>query len=73
MSEDGVEFICDAPDLDAVSRALQGMGWVISTMELGWVPKNPLDLDEAQRGDVEAFVNAIDENDDVHRIYVAMA
>lgn len=71
--EDGTEFICDTGDVDAVSRALQAMGWAVSSAELGWVPKNPVELDEAQRKDVESFVSQIDENDDVHRIYVAMA
>lgn len=71
--EDGVEFICDAPDVDAVSRALQGMGWLVSSAELGWVPKNLVTLDDTQRKEVEEFVADLDENDDVHRIYVALA
>lgn len=73
VSEDGAEFICDAPDLDAVSRALQGMGWLVSKGELGWVPKNLKELDEEQMVEVQAFLQAIDENDDVHRIYAALA
>lgn len=71
--EDGVEFICDPPDLDAVSRGLQALGWRISSMELGWVAKNTVELPEEQQAEVSAFVNALDENDDVHRIYVALA
>jgi YebC/PmpR family DNA-binding regulatory protein len=69
--EDGVEFICDPPDVDTVSRALQAMGWVVSTAELGWVPKSMVELTEEQKTDVGNFVNGFDENDDVHRIYVA--
>jgi transcriptional/translational regulatory protein YebC/TACO1 len=71
--DDGVEFICDAPDVDGVSRALQGMGWVVSSAELGWVPKERVELDEEQRKAVDAFVGELDENDDVHRIYVALS
>ncbi|HNC96955.1 MAG TPA: YebC/PmpR family DNA-binding transcriptional regulator [Myxococcota bacterium] len=73
VSEDGVEFICDAPDLDAVSRALQGMGWVISTMELGWVPKNRVSLEGDALADVQAFLELLDDCDDVQRIYTALA
>jgi YebC/PmpR family DNA-binding regulatory protein len=70
--EDGVEFICDPTDVDAVSRGLQALGWAVSSAELGYVPKNPVTVEGDQRKDVEAFVGAIDENDDVHRIYVAL-
>ena len=70
--EDGVEFICDATDVDAVTRGLQAMGWVISSAELGWVPKNLVELGEEHRKEVGAFVDGFDDNDDVHRIYVAL-
>jgi YebC/PmpR family DNA-binding regulatory protein len=73
VSDDGVEFICDPPDLDAVSRALQGMGWVISTMELGWVPKNRVSLEGDALADVQAFLELLDDCDDVQRIYTALA
>ena len=71
--EDAVEFICDPPDLDAVSRGLQDRGWAVSSAELGWVAKNPIELDAAKRKQVEAFLDELDGNDDVHRLYVALA
>ncbi len=70
--EDGVEFICDPPDVDSVSRALQAMGWAVSSAELGWVAKNMVELDEQALAEVTAFVEGFDGNDDVHRIYVAL-
>jgi YebC/PmpR family DNA-binding regulatory protein len=73
VADDGVEFICDPPDVDGVSRALQAMGWAVSSAELGWVAKNPVELDEAAAAEVGEFLAAFDENDDVHRIYVGLA
>ena len=71
--DDSAEFVCDAPDLDGVTKALHGMGWVVSSAELGWVCKNPVALGEAERAEVDAFVEKFDENDDVHRLYVGLA
>ncbi len=67
------EFICDPPDVDAVNKALAAMGWVVSSAELGWIPKSLVEVDETQQQDVAAFVGGFEENDDVHRIYVALA
>ncbi len=71
--EDGAEFICETHDLDAVRKALEGAGWLVSSAELAWVAKNPVTVTDEQRKEIEAWVNAIDENDDVHRVYVALA
>jgi YebC/PmpR family DNA-binding regulatory protein len=73
VSDEGAEFICDPADLDGVHRVLQSLGWVVSSAELGWVPKTLVDLGEAERAEVSAFLEAFDGNDDVHRIYVALA
>jgi YebC/PmpR family DNA-binding regulatory protein len=43
--EEGVEFVCDPPDLDAVNRALGAMGWVVSHASLGWVPKSTVTVE----------------------------
>lgn len=73
VGEESVEFICDPPDLDAVSKALQAMGWNVTSGELGYVAKNLVELDDAKKAEVSAFVDGFDDNDDVHRIYVALA
>ena len=40
----------------------------------GWRPKNPVKVDdEAARGEVEGFLAAIDEDDDVQNLYVGLA
>ncbi|MEZ4363283.1 MAG: YebC/PmpR family DNA-binding transcriptional regulator [Kofleriaceae bacterium] len=73
-AEEGTtRFYTEPGDLDAVSRALGGLGWSVSGMRLGWRAKNPVKLDDAaQREEVEAFLAALDEDDDVQHLYVGL-
>lgn len=66
-------FYTDPTDLDLVCRALPEHGFTVQSARLGYRPKNPVRLDEAQLQEVEAFLNAIDAHDDVQSIYVALA
>jgi len=73
-AEDGAtRFLTVPTDLDAVSRALTEAGWHIHTQKLAYVPKNPVHLDPEPRAEVEAFLIALDEDDDVQDIYVGLA
>lgn len=66
-------FVTEAADLDAVSKALGGLGWKVSSAKLAWIAKNPVALeDEAQRAEVERFLEGLDEDDDVQDIYVGL-
>ena len=40
--------------------------------ELGFVPKQCPELDEEQRSEVGAFLQALDDHDDVHRVWAAV-
>ena len=75
--EDGTTvFITDPTDLDIVSRALPAQGFTVLSAKLGYKPKNPVDpanLTAAQLEEVESFLAAIDGNDDVQNVYVALA
>ena len=75
--EDGTTvFITDPTDLDLVSRALPAQGFTVLSAKLGYKPKNPVDpanLSAAQLEEVESFLAAIDGNDDVQNVYVALA
>lgn len=75
--EDGTTvFITDPTDLDLVSRALPAQGFTVLSAKLGYKPKNPVDpanLSAAQLEEVENFLAAIDGNDDVQNVYVALA
>ena len=61
------------PDVDTVNRALTAQGWTVTSAVLGWRSKNPVAVAGAARAEVEAFLAAIDDDDDVQRIYVGLA
>lgn len=71
--EGQTRFFTDTVELDAVSRALAAAGWTVHSQKLVYVPKNPVKLEADARAEVEAFLVALDEDDDVQDIYVALA
>lgn len=66
-------FITDPADLDAVSKALSARGWHVTAANLVWIAKNPVKLEGEARAEVEAFLAAIDNDDDVQHLYVGLA
>jgi YebC/PmpR family DNA-binding regulatory protein len=73
-SDDGATlFLTDPADLDAVSRALPANGFAVQSAQLGYRAKNPVALGDAERAEVEAFLDAIDADDDVQNVYVGLA
>ena len=69
-------FITEPADLDVVSRALPAQGFHVLSVKLGYKPKNPVDpasLSAEAMAEVEAFLAAIDEHDDVQEMYVGLA
>ena len=69
-------FYSDATDLDLVSRALPTHGFTVLSAKLGYKAKNPVDpstLSAEHLEEVEAFLAAIDGNDDVQNVYVGLA
>ena len=72
--EEGVvHFYTEPTDLDAVSRALPELGFTVQSAKLGYRPKNPVSLEGDALAEVEAFLEAIDEDDDVQNVYVGLA
>ena len=68
----GARFLTEIRDLDAVSKALKAAGWNVIAAEIRYLAKNFPELSEANRKQVVDFLNALDDHDDVHRVYVAM-
>jgi YebC/PmpR family DNA-binding regulatory protein len=66
-------FLTDITDLDAVCRALPAQGFTVQAAQLGYRPKNSVTLSDAEREEVEAFLEAIDGDDDVQNVYVGLA
>jgi len=72
--DDGATWFYTEPtELDAVSRALPAHGFVVQSAQIGYRPKNPVTVGEAERAEVEAFLEAIDADDDVQNVYVGLA
>lgn len=71
--EGGTRFFTEPSDLDAVSKALADKKWNVTSAQLIWKAKNPVALDaDDKRSEVESFLEAIDEDDDVQNIYVGL-
>ena len=68
----GIRFITGIKDLDTVSKALKQAGWTIISAELRYLAKNFPPLDESARKQVADFLTALDDHDDVHRVYAAL-
>jgi YebC/PmpR family DNA-binding regulatory protein len=65
-------FITDTTDLDSVCRALPEYDFAVETAKIGYRPKNPQSLSGQDLEEVEAFLAAIHEHDDVQEVYVAL-
>ncbi len=68
----GAQFITEIKDLDHVSKALKAAGWNVMAAELRYLAKSFPELSEPARKDVADFLNALDDHDDVHRVYAAI-
>jgi YebC/PmpR family DNA-binding regulatory protein len=68
-------FLTDHADLDLVSRALPAQGFTVLSAKLGYKAKNPVNpatLSAGELEEVEAFLAAVDANDDVQNIFVGL-
>ena len=71
--DDGASrFYTDPTALDAVNRALDALGWKAQSAALVWVAKNPVTPAPEALAEVEAFLSALDEDDDVQQIYAGL-
>ena len=74
--EGSTTFLTDATDLDLVSRALPAHGFKVLSAKLGYKCKNPVNPGSLSAGhleEVEAFLAAIDGNDDVQNVFAGLA
>lgn len=68
----GARFIAERSAVHTVSQWLLKNGWKVVTSELGYVPKNYPQLTEQQMAEVGEFLQAFEDNDDVHRVWAAV-
>jgi YebC/PmpR family DNA-binding regulatory protein len=68
----GARFFCDRADLDTVSKFLVKSEWTVTQADMSYIAKNMVELSEDQQKEVAEFLSALDDHDDVHRVYAAM-
>ena len=67
-------FLTEPADLDAVQKALPEQGFTVLSVKLGYQPKNPVSgLSDEQMAEVEAFLEGLDNHDDVQDMFVGLA
>jgi YebC/PmpR family DNA-binding regulatory protein len=71
--DSATRFFTQPGDLDLVSKALTERKWTVTSAQQIWKAKNPVTLGEAERAEVEAFLTALDDDDDVQNLYVGLA
>jgi YebC/PmpR family DNA-binding regulatory protein len=72
--EGSTVFYTGPTEVDIVSRALAERKWTVTSAKLIWKAKNPVAVDdETRRAEVDAFLSALDEDDDVQTLYVGLA
>jgi YebC/PmpR family DNA-binding regulatory protein len=68
-------FWTEAADLDVVCRALPAQGFTVLSAKLAYKPKNPVapsSLTSQQLDEVEAFLAALDANEDVQNVFAGL-
>ncbi|MGH7946434.1 MAG: YebC/PmpR family DNA-binding transcriptional regulator, partial [Opitutaceae bacterium] len=55
-----------------VATWLKQNGWAVITAELGYIAKMFPELDDTQRAEVGEFLQALEDNDDVQRVWAAV-
>ncbi len=68
----GARFITDRAAIHTVSKWLSQNSWTVVTSEMGYLAKQKPELTEAQRAEAGEFLQALDDHDDVHRVWAAM-
>jgi YebC/PmpR family DNA-binding regulatory protein len=72
-ADEGVYSFYGAPeDLDSIRTALQGRGWEVSVAELSYKAKDKAPLNDAQKAEVFELLEALEDNDDSHRVHATV-
>lgn len=67
----GARFLCERTAIHAVSEWLKANGWTVVTSEMGYLAKQFPELTDEQRNEVGEFLHALEDNDDVQRVWAA--
>ena len=68
----GARFITDRTVTASVTSWLKEKGWKVVTSEIGYVAKTFPTLSDEHRAEAGEFLQALEEHDDVHRVWTAI-
>lgn len=68
----GARFLTDRAAVHAASSWLSRNGWTVVTSEIGYVAKMFPDLSDEHRAEVGEFLQALEDHDDVQRVWAAV-
>ncbi|MEX1119702.1 MAG: YebC/PmpR family DNA-binding transcriptional regulator [Terrimicrobiaceae bacterium] len=68
----GARFITERTATSNVSKWLSSHGWTVVTSELGYLPKQYASLSDEEGAETADFLEALDDHDDVHRVWAAV-
>ena len=68
----GVRLLTDGAAVHAASQWLSANGWTVVTSEIGYVAKNFPELSDEQKAETGAFLQKLDDYDDVARVWAAV-
>lgn len=72
-SDDGQwAFYGEVTELDNIRTALTDRGWNVVVAELSYKPNNITDLTQEQLEEVYEFLEALEDNDDSHRVHASL-
>ncbi len=68
----GVRLLADGSAVHSVSQWLSANGWTVVTSEIGYVAKSFPELSDEQKVETGAFLQKLDDYDDVARVWAAV-
>jgi YebC/PmpR family DNA-binding regulatory protein len=68
----GARFVTERSGTHTVSQWLSQNGWKVVTSETGYLAKKQVELGEPERVEVGEFLQALEDHDDVHRVWAAV-
>ncbi len=72
LGENTYRFWGALEELENIRRVLSERGWDITTAELSYKPQNYTELNETHLQEVVSLLQALDDNDDSHRIHASV-
>jgi len=66
------QFVGDPSELDTIQKSLAEQGWKILKGEMGFRAKNPTPIDSTQETELKAFLDKLEDLDDVKRVHLSV-